>query len=386
MISPQHSARRVLIVGGGIAGLAMARALHERDIPFVVVERHLAAAEAGLGMNLPGNGVFALRQLGIADALAQRGVPIRRREYRNAKGRLLFAVDEAAFWGDVSSVCVRRGHLIDMLLRDVPTEALRLGTAVNDVTAGSSEARFADGETESYDFVVGADGAHSTVRNAVFGATTPRPALLSSASWRFMAPNPGIDCWTVWTGASGTFLLIPADADQVYGYASATRGGAVGSSPQWLHSTFADFPEIVTRTLEALRGQPESLLHSPVEEVRLPRWSQDRVVLIGDAAHATAPVWGQGAALAIEDAIVLSDFLATNDDWSRVGDAFEQQRKPRVAHVQRMTDRMSRIARLPIWFRDPIAPVVGPRSYRETYGPLREFAPYRPGIASSRPR
>jgi 2-polyprenyl-6-methoxyphenol hydroxylase-like FAD-dependent oxidoreductase len=360
--------------------------LHQRGVPFVVVERHPAAAEAGLGINLPGNAVYALRQIGIGDALAQRGVPIRRREYRNARGRLLFAVDEASFWGDVSSVCIRRGHLIDLLLRKLPTDAIRRGIAVNDVRAEGSEVRFADGETESYDFVVGADGVHSTVRNAVFGSISPRPALLSSASWRFTAPNPGINSWTVWTGAHGTFLLIPVDPDHVYGYASATRGGDVGSSPEWLQTTFADFPEMVTRTLEALLGQPESLLHSPVEEVRIPRWSQGWTVLIGDAAHATAPVWGQGAALAIEDAIVLGDLLATNADWSSVGDAFEHQRKPRVAHVQKMTDRMSRIARMPIWFRDTIAPVAGPRSYRETYGPLREFVPYRPGMASSRPR
>jgi 2-polyprenyl-6-methoxyphenol hydroxylase-like FAD-dependent oxidoreductase len=283
-------------------------------------------------------------------------------------------------------VCVHRAHLIDLLLADLPPERIRWETALDAVADNGSKVRFATGGTETYDFIVGADGVHSTIRRAIVGETAPRPALLSSASWRFMAPNPGVRCWTVWTGTRGTFLLIPVDADEVYGYASATRGGAVGSSPDWLRSAFGDFPELVVRTIEAVRREPQTLYHSPVEEVRVPRWSQGRIALIGDAAHATAPVWAQGAALAIEDAIVLADLLATGDDWSHVGAAYEQQRRPRVAHVQKMTDRMSRIARLPIWFRDTIAPVVGPRSYRETYGPLREFPPYRPGIASSRPR
>jgi 2-polyprenyl-6-methoxyphenol hydroxylase-like FAD-dependent oxidoreductase len=95
------------------------------------------------------------------------------------------------------------------------------------------------------------------------------------------------------------------------------------------------------------------------------------VVVIGDAAHATAPVWAQGAALAVEDALVLAELLATRDDWSRVGPEFEQRRRPRVTHVQAMTDRLSRAAGLPTWIRDAVLPFVGPRSYRETYGPLR---------------
>ena len=81
-----------------------------------------------------------------------------------------------------------------------------------------------------YGFVVGADGVHSTVREQVFGRAGMRSALLSRASWRFMAPNPGVDCFTVWSGAEGAFLMIPVDDAEVYVFASATRGGPVDSS------------------------------------------------------------------------------------------------------------------------------------------------------------
>ena len=108
-----------------------------------------------------------------------------------------------------------------------------------------------------------------------------------------------------------------------------------------------------------------------MEEVRQPRWHRCSVVLVGDAAHATAPVWAQGAALALEDALVLADLLASQSDWTVVGDEFERRRRARVEHVQAMTDRLSRAASLPGWLRDRLLPFVGPRSYRETYGALK---------------
>jgi 2-polyprenyl-6-methoxyphenol hydroxylase-like FAD-dependent oxidoreductase len=99
-------------------------------------------------------------------------------------------------------------------------------------------------------------------------------------------------------------------------------------------------------------------------------------VLIGDAAHATAPVGApvgaQGAAMAAEDALVLAELLATRDDWATVGVEFQGRRRPRVEHVQKMTDRLSGTAGLPGWLRDAIVPVLGPRTYRETFAPLRE--------------
>jgi 2-polyprenyl-6-methoxyphenol hydroxylase-like FAD-dependent oxidoreductase len=157
----------------------------------------------------------------------------------------------------------------------------------------------------------------------------------------------------------------------VYGYASTTRGGGAADDPQWLGTTFAGFPEPVRVTVAALLDDPGQLYYSPVEEVRCERWSGGRLALIGDAAHATGPVWAQGAAMALEDGLVLAELLAAGDDWTRVGAEFERLRRPRVAHVQAATDRMSRIAGLPGRLRDMVAPVLGPKAYRAAYGPLR---------------
>ena len=93
------SSRRILVVGGGIAGFAMVRAFAQRGIAATVVDRLSGPPDAGLGLNLPGNAVRALHELGVGDGLRERGMPVLRREYRNARDRLLFAVDEAGFWG-----------------------------------------------------------------------------------------------------------------------------------------------------------------------------------------------------------------------------------------------------------------------------------------------
>jgi 2-polyprenyl-6-methoxyphenol hydroxylase-like FAD-dependent oxidoreductase len=105
--------------------------------------------------------------------------------------------------------------------------------------------------------------------------------------------------------------------------------------------------------------------------VRLTSWSEGRVVLLGDAAHATAPVWAEGAALGMEDALALAAIVAESDDLTTAGHRFEQARKARVAHVQAMTDRLSKSVRLPYVLRRLIMPFVVPRSYQATYGPLK---------------
>jgi 2-polyprenyl-6-methoxyphenol hydroxylase-like FAD-dependent oxidoreductase len=366
---------RVLVAGGGIAGLAMARACARQGLPVDVVDQAAGPPDARLGLNLPGNAIRALRNLGVSEGLAAVAEPVRRREYRTAADKLLFEIDEVAFWGEVDGPrCVRRGDLSTLLGADLAPGTVEWGVRVTDcrVADDHMEVGLGTGRSARYDFVVGADGVHSQVRTSVLGEVAVRSSLLSAASWRFVTSNPGCNCWCVWSGPLGTLLLIPLTAGQVYGYASATGRSPVGDDPQWLRTTFAEYPAVARRAVEAALAHPEGLYHSPVDEVRQRRWYHGRVVLIGDAAHATAPVWAQGAALALEDALVLADLLASQSDWRLVGEEFERRRRERVEHVQAMTDRLSRAATLPGWLRDRLLPFVGPRSYRETYGALKQ--------------
>lgn len=365
----------VLVVGGGVAGLGLARALSLRGVPSTVLERRPAVESVvDLGLNLPGNAIRALRALGVADEVARAGVPVQRREYRDQSGRLMFAVGEAAFWGEIGpSVCVRRSALLRILRTVVVPQSVRWECAVARAVPldGAVRVEHASGLVEEHPFVVGADGIHSAIRPAVADDGGVRPSTMTAASWRFVVPNPGVECWTVWSGAGGTLLLIPVDERHVYGYASPTRGGAADADPDWLTATFDSFPEPVRGVVAAARADPDGLYHSPVGEIHVRRWSRDRITLVGDAAHAIGPVWAQGAALALEDALVLAGLLSERSDWAGVGTEFERLRRPRVNHVQAATERMSRLAGLPVWMRDLATPWVGPRTYRAAYGPLR---------------
>ena len=364
----------ILVVGAGVAGHALARALAQRNLACDLIDQRTEIADQlGLGLNLPGNAVRALAALGVADEVRRHGAPVNRREYRNACGRLLFATDDARFWRGVGQpVCVRRSDLLQALRGGSLHAAAYETQAVSVRTLHDRVEVQIDGEERSrrYDFVVGADGLGSVVRSAIASGVV-RPSLMTQSSWRLTGPNPGVDCWTAWSGASATFLLIPLDHAEVYGYAARTRGLEAGHDPNWLQQAFDQFPAPVTAIIHSVLSGVGELHYSPVSEVRLPRWQRDRLVLIGDAAHATGPVWAQGAAMALEDALVLADLLSRRRDWSEVGTSFERIRRPRVDHVQAATDAMSRLARRPGWLREFGAPVLGPRAYRKAYRPLR---------------
>lgn len=363
---------RVLVVGGGIAGLATAAALQRRAVRVTVFERRSELDDAGLGLTLPGNAIAGLRLLGLGEAVDRLGMPVRRREYRNHKGRLLFSVDETAFWGPSAQPrCVTRRELHTALRRLITPGTLRTGDTVQGTTITPDDVRImlTTGAGERGGVLIGADGVHSTVRDRVTGGLSARSAMLSPASWRFVASNPGIDCWTAWSGRSGTAVLIPLSGERVYGWLSAD---AETLEFDRAADAFTRFPSVVRESLAAATTEPHPPFWSPLEEVKPAVWTSGRAILAGDAAHAGSPVWAQGAAMAVEDALAIADVLVDRMRWPRAGQEFAGRRRARVGHVQRMTDRFTRVARLPPWLRDLAAPLIGPVSYRATYGILRE--------------
>lgn len=371
---------QVIVVGAGLAGVALGRRLFQSNIPCVVLERRDVFSNDGFAVNLPGNAIIALSQMGLRDAISRMGRPTRRREYRDHRDRLVFEIDEDAFWGlDHRPRCVKRSDLLAALRQGLPADLFRMSCVVTDIrqTDATVIATLEDGQAIAGGLLVGADGIHSRTRACAFPEARTQSAVLSRASWRFIAPDPGVDGWTVWAGPRSLFLLIPVGDGEVYGWASVSGGASArdaADAPRLgveISAAFEHFPKRVTDTLDYLVSNPGSVHWSPLEEVRLDAWANDRVVLIGDAAHATAPVWAQGVALALEDANALGDLLDTDADWGASASRFETARRQRVRHVQSMTDKMSKAARLPTFVRNLLMPVVGPKRYHETYGPLR---------------
>ena len=162
-----------------------------------------------------------------------------------------------SFWRDVGRpVCVRHGDLLDALaLPETATVEHAQAVAARPTPAGVEVELEGAPSPRHFDFVIGADGVHSAMREAI-AVDGLRPSSMTGSSWRFVADNPGVDCWTAWSGRDETFLLIPVEEGRVYGYAARTRGGDTGSDRSWLAQAAARFPEPVGAAVaQALAGR-----------------------------------------------------------------------------------------------------------------------------------
>jgi FAD-dependent urate hydroxylase len=369
-----NSTTRILVVGAGIGGLGVARALAQRRISVDVVEREPTWTQAGTGIYLPGNAVRALRELGLDSAVTQRAAPIPRQLICDHRGRPLSQIDLASLWGDGGAcLAVHRADLHDVLLSSGDGVAVRLGMPVRGLRRDGETVRveFGDGSTSDYDLVIGADGVHSTVRDLTFGAGALRP--LGQYAWRFVTRcPPEVQTWTALLGRAVTFLAVPIGGDRVYCYCDAsTRARTRGDVAQHLSALLAHFSGPVPAILNSL-GPESAVQEGPLEEVVLNGWTRGPVVLLGDAAHATSPNMAEGAAMALEDGLVLAECLATEAPVSRALMAFEARRFPRTRWVRNQTHRRDRTRALPSVLRDPVLRRWGRQIFYHNYGPLRE--------------
>jgi FAD-dependent urate hydroxylase len=366
---------RILIVGAGLAGLALVRALGQAGLTPELIERQAGWDIAGTGMYLPANGVRALRALGLEAAVAARAGPIPRQRLLDHRGRLLADIALHELWGDVGPcLALPRADLHEVLREDVP---VRMGLTVQSLKHldGPVHVTFDDGRRGDYDLVVGADGLHSTVRRL---AVDPRPPVpVGQHSWRFLAAcPPEVTTWTVMLGRGASFLTVPVGQGLVYCYADVTAdttrspewdGDPVGQLRQW----FAGFSAPVPGLLDQLED-PARVHAAPIEQVAEERWGRGAVVLVGDAAHGMSPNMAQGAALAFEDALVLAACLRDAATVTDAVAAFVARRSRRTGRVRTQTHRRDQTRNLPPVLRDFTLRAFGRRIFRSNYRPLRE--------------
>jgi 2-polyprenyl-6-methoxyphenol hydroxylase-like FAD-dependent oxidoreductase len=367
---------RILIVGGGIAGLALGRALRLLGLVPEIVERAASWPTGGTGLYLPGNGFRALKTLGLSDTLLVRAAPMSHQRILDHTGRSLVEIDLEDVWNQVG-VCigVARDVLHRILLDGAAGTPIRLATTVTELSQTNDEVdvRFADGSTGTYDLVVGADGIRSSIRQLVFGRTDPRH--LGQVSWRFLVDHSGpIRTWTAMLGRGRTFLAMPVLPNRLYCYAdlltTATQD-PTNRDPDRLRALFEDFAEPARSILGDVRSV-ESIYFAPIEELDIDRWVQGRVVLIGDAAHATSPNMAQGASMALEDALVLARMLATSGSPTDALVGFWERRRARVQWVRQRTRRRDHLRALPAFARNLAFRLAGMALYRRDYRPLFE--------------
>jgi 2-polyprenyl-6-methoxyphenol hydroxylase-like FAD-dependent oxidoreductase len=251
----------------------------------------------------------------------------------------------------------------------------RLGVAVTSLSQceNSVSIGFSDGRSADYDLVIGADGIGSTIRALAIGPTVPR--YCGQAAWRALAPirRKGADEIQFWLGDGSFFTTYPVSAERTYGcayVAALTPGqGPLEGRLARFRDCFAAFGRPVQIFLDSL--ERDNQVHcSAIESLELLEWRRGRVLLIGDAAHASSPMMGQGGCMAIEDAAVLAELLETLTTVDAALDAFSPRRRPRVDWVQTQSDALARNALAPAAIRDPIIRERGAQAFRDRYAPL----------------
>jgi 2-polyprenyl-6-methoxyphenol hydroxylase-like FAD-dependent oxidoreductase len=208
------------------------------------------------------------------------------------------------------------------------------------------------------DLLIGADGIHSEVRRRAFGDNAPR--YMGYRSHRMVVDNvDGIGNFTEFLGRGQRIGLVPVSQERLYVWttfnSSHDRPPELDSAERF-RGLFAQFTDArVRRALSQIRS-PDEIISTEIEELSLARWVQGRAVLLGDAAHALTPNIGQGAVMAMEDAAVLADELATAPGVERALENYARRRQPRVESVMRISRQVGEQGQLsnPVacWFRN----------------------------------
>ena len=324
---------RVAIVGGGIAGLTSAIALGQHH-DVTLFERSDAFAAVGAGIVVSANAGRALRSVGVD--VTGAGRTLATSAIALADGSPLQTLDLAAGADRLGpTVSIARPDLHRLLADSLPsTVAVRLGSQIDAVDAATSTVTIA-GERHSFDLLVGADGINSRVR-----ASLPDPGRVVPANvacWRAIIPVDTTEGPTELLGGRQRIGVVGlARGTYLYLVESAAPGALRAVDAAGLRERFAGFTA-ARPFLDALDASPR---FDDLAELDRPVWGSGRAVLIGDAAHAMTPNLGQGASMAIEDAVVLGRLL--RDDNPHWFDQLVEERNDRVRWVQLTSRRLGR--------------------------------------------
>jgi 2-polyprenyl-6-methoxyphenol hydroxylase-like FAD-dependent oxidoreductase len=368
---------RTLIVGGGIAGLSLAAALGQHGFQAELVERNPDWQALGAGLLVQANGMRVLRRLGMADAVCRAGTAVRRWMLVDQQGEVLSETDLEDLWGDVGPcIGITRARLQRVLVEGAGATPCRLGTSITSLVEDDRRVSvtFTDGSAGDYDLVVGADGIHSAVRDHAMGRVVP--TFGGQIVWRSLAPIrlSGAPSVQMWLGDGCFFGMCSVGDGHTYGFGNTAHRrhhDPVAGRLRRLRDRFAAFGPGIASYLSRL-DRDEQVHCSPIEWVEQERWHTSRVVLIGDAAHASSPMMGQGGNLAIEDAWVLAEVLRAAPTVERALAVYTERRRPRVDWVHRESRAVAEGFRMPPQVRNGVLRERGSAMLRHRFGPLVE--------------
>lgn len=346
--------RRILIIGGGFSGMAAAIQLRRQGHEVELVEIDPGWRSYGAGISLGGPTLRALRTLGVLDTFLTLGAASDGVKICLPHGPQVAELPTPRLAGpDVPGGAAILRPVLARILADATVAAgttVRLGCSFTQIThdAEGVQVSFTDGRTDRYDLVIGADGLYSRTRAALF-PDAPQPRYSGQAVWRAVLPRPPeITTCTMWMGPRVKPGVNPVSATEMYLFITEPRPTNTHVDPAEfvprMRALLADFEAPVLRAIREQINDQSQIVFRPLEGLLLPRpWSQGRVVLIGDAVHATTPHLASGACIGIEDALVLADELGRGTDLTAALAAFEDRRWERCRMVVENSARLGEI-------------------------------------------
>jgi len=341
----------IAIVGAGMGGLAAAGTLRLAGMNVEVYEQAPQFERIGAGIQMMPNSMKVLRRIGIEDRLRRVSFqPYSHLNRESDTGQVMRELPMPESLFGAPYLCMHRADLHEALASVVPEGMVHLNKKLVglDQAGGQVTLTFADGTRAQADAVVGADGVHSVVRDIIIGPDTPLHkgriayrAVFSSALLK--DPEVAGRSRTKWWGPDRHIVIYytSADRSQVYFVTSVPEPAEWLTRESWsakgdvkeLRKAYEGFHPEVRMVLEAC---PDCHKWAILEREPLPRWSDGRVVLLGDACHPMTPYMAQGAATSIEDAAILARCLeeVNGEDIEGAFKRYEAHRKPRTSRIQ----------------------------------------------------
>jgi 2-polyprenyl-6-methoxyphenol hydroxylase-like FAD-dependent oxidoreductase len=374
-----RSARKALIIGFGVAGPVLALFLQRAGIEAEIYEARAESTDyGGSFLNLASNGLSVLKTLGLDDQVVGQGSSIPRMMSWNGKGKPLGEVRNGArAEAGTPSINILRSRLHQMLREEAERRQIKItyGKKLIDLESSGQRvsATFADGTTAEGSFVLGCDGVHSRTRRLINpDAPTPHYTGLISiggfAEHSSFPPTP--DTMHFVFGKLAFFGYHISSSGEMYWFVNYLQKSAPSSgdldilvNEEWPERILSLFRDDMPLISELIRATESAIIGYPFYDIPTqPLWHKGQVVLVGDAIHAVSASAGQGASLAIEDAIVLAKCLRDREDPALAFATYEHLRRARdermvqygrsVSHTKVMTHPLQ------VWFRDLSMPLI----------------------------
>jgi 2-polyprenyl-6-methoxyphenol hydroxylase-like FAD-dependent oxidoreductase len=360
-VSLSPSNERVLIAGGGLAGLAAAAALRAAGVEATVFERVPELKRYGSVISVLANSARGLEQAGLGDLIDRYCVSVQRLEYLDWRGRYLAQMpieDVAAKLGTRTFIALRSDLQLGMF-EELGTDVVTLGAEVVGFEQDDSgvTVKLADGREERGSVLLGADGIRSAVRRRLLG---DEPRYAGYSGWRGIttmdpAPlPPGLGKQVF--GRGRTFGTFGMRDNRMYWFSSfvAEAGGTDEPDGHKAHvqRTFAGAPELVRSVIEAT-DESEILRTDIYDRPPVERWGEGRVTLIGDSAHAATPNTGQGGSQALLDGVLVAERIAqaagSLGDAAAVRKALESYETERIPQTSKVVKEAGLVGTFVHW-------------------------------------